>query len=109
MRGHVSRSAALVIASLASVSPLRVRAQAAPSAQEVLPGTRLGGLDSVVSVEIIDSRRRGLGQPTEGVIVGDGYYYSADAQFASFENGKIYPLSRLRDVVILKAPLAPAP
>ena len=46
--------------------------------------------------------------PTTGVLVGDDFVYVANAQFESFdEDGSLWPMERLYEVVVLRAPLRP--
>lgn len=83
----------------------------------VHPGRRMvrryfldDALKSVTRAETLEANHPMMNVPTTGVIVGDQFYYVANAQFGSFEkDGALFPLERLFEPVILKVNLSDAP
>ena len=83
----------------------------------VHPGRRMvqryfldGALKSVTRAETLEANHPMMNVPTTGVVVGDTFYYVANAQFGSFnKDGSLYPLERLFEPVILKVNLSDAP
>ncbi len=77
------------------------------------PGRRMArryfldaAMRSVVRAETIEAHHPMFNVPTTGVIVNDTFYYIANAQFDSFnKDGSLFPMERLFEPVILKAPL----
>ena len=64
--------------------------------------------DRVERVETLDSGNPLFDVPTTGVLAGDTFYYIANSQLGSFDSmGRILPLNKLKEVVILKVKLAP--
>jgi len=60
----------------------------------------------VSGFETIESSHPMFRVPTTGVVVGDTLFYIANAQFESFdEQGNLWPLDRLYEVVVLRVPL----
>lgn len=67
-----------------------------------------GGLERVTQVETLEANHPMFNNPTTGVLVEDTLYYIANAQFGSFEeDGTLFPLERLFEVVVLRLPLRP--
>ena len=61
---------------------------------------------TIISTEILETAHPMFMRPTTGVVVNNTLYYIANAQFDSFdENGKLWPMHRLYEPVILKLPL----
>jgi hypothetical protein len=79
----------------------------------VHPGRRMvrryfldAALRAVTRAETLEANHPMMNVPTTGVIVGDEFYYVANAQFGSFEkDGSLFPLERLFEPVILKVNL----
>lgn len=67
------------------------------------------GHSRVVASRILDRHHPRFAQPTTGEVVGDAYYYIANAQLRSFRNGRILPWDSLAPVLVLKNELADAP
>jgi hypothetical protein len=62
--------------------------------------------DGVERLEIIEARNPLFDFPTTGSIAGRAFYYIANSQAYSFnQDGTLYPLDKLKDVVILCADL----
>ncbi len=60
----------------------------------------------VESMEILDAHHPHFRNPTTGTIAGDHLYYIANSQIRSFDRkGNIFPMDRLKDVIIMKLPL----
>jgi len=59
----------------------------------------------VVRAEILEKNSPLLDEPTLGVLVGDDFYYIANPQWGSFENGKMVPPEKLSEPTILKVTL----
>ncbi|MBI9055211.1 MAG: SMP-30/gluconolactonase/LRE family protein [Bacteroidales bacterium] len=60
--------------------------------------------DSILNYKVIEKNNPLFEFPTTGEIVGDEFYYIANAQLRRFnENGKIFPIEKLDSVYILKA------
>lgn len=66
-------------------------------------------LKRVMKREVIDSRLPEFQSPTTGAVAGDHYYYIANSQLHSMENGKRWPEERFKDVIILKTSLSRKP
>lgn len=62
-------------------------------------------LNQVARTEILESWNPAFDQPTTGVLAGDTFYYIANSQYNSFEDGVIYPPEKLKNVIILKTTL----
>ena len=60
---------------------------------------------AIVSAEVLEANHPMFMNPTTGVIVGSDLYYIANAQFASFRRGELFPSSRLFETVVLRLPL----
>jgi glucose/arabinose dehydrogenase len=83
----------------------------------VHPGRRMArryflddAMKSVTRAETLEANHPMMNVPTTGVVVGDQFYYVANAQFGSFEkDGALFPLERLFEPVILKVTLSDAP
>jgi len=64
------------------------------------------GQDRIESAEILEMNSPSFDEPTLGVLVGDELYYVANSQWGRFDkDGTIFPLDKLQEPVILKAPL----
>ncbi len=62
--------------------------------------------DSVTRAEVIESSHPAYSIPTTGAIAEGSFYYIANSQMRSFDaSGAIFPLEKLKPVVILKVPL----
>ena len=67
-----------------------------------------GALERVTRAEVLEANHPMFNSPTTGVLVEDTLYYIANAQFGSFdEDGSLFPLERLFEVVVLRLPLRP--
>jgi glucose/arabinose dehydrogenase len=83
----------------------------------VHPGRRMvrryfldDAMKSVTRAETLEANHPMMNVPTTGVVVGDQFYYVANAQFGSFEKeGALFPMERLFEPVILKVNLNDAP
>ncbi|MEZ5426448.1 MAG: SMP-30/gluconolactonase/LRE family protein [Pyrinomonadaceae bacterium] len=63
---------------------------------------------SVTRGEVLEADHPLFNVPTTGVIVGSGFYFIANSQFASFDrDGKLFPPEKLSETVILRIELAP--
>jgi sugar lactone lactonase YvrE len=62
-------------------------------------------LNQVIRTDIMEAWNPAFDQPTTGVLAGDTFYYIANSQYDSFENGEIFPIDKLKDVIILKTKL----
>lgn len=79
----------------------------------VHPGRRVvrryfldAAMKSVTRAETLEANHPMMNVPTTGVIVGDQFYYVANAQFGSFDkDGSLFPTERLFEPVILKVNL----
>jgi sugar lactone lactonase YvrE len=59
--------------------------------------------DGIKEVTIHEQNHPIMMNPTTGVLVGDEFYYIANAQFGSFnEDGSLWPMEKLYEPVILK-------
>ena len=64
-------------------------------------------MEKVERVEILEKNHPMMNLPTTGVIVGDEFYYIANAQFGSFnEDGSLFPMDKLYELVVLKLTLS---
>jgi sugar lactone lactonase YvrE len=64
------------------------------------------GGDRVNGIEVLEANHPIFMNPTTGVVVGDDFYYIANSQFDSFDaDGRLFPLERLYEVVVLRVPL----
>jgi hypothetical protein len=63
------------------------------------------GQRRVTRSEIIERHHPRFAQPTTGEVVGDTYYYIANAQLRRFRDGRIFPWEELDPVLILRADL----
>jgi DNA-binding beta-propeller fold protein YncE len=64
--------------------------------------------DRVERVQVLDAGNPLFDVPTTGVIAGDSFYYIANSQVDSFDSmGRIFPLNKLKEPVILKVKLDP--
>ncbi len=62
--------------------------------------------DSIVRLDLIETRNPHFIIPTTGAIAGDSFCYIANSQLSAFDDqGNLLPLDQLHDVVILKADL----
>lgn len=61
--------------------------------------------DSVTKVKILESYNPDFNIPTTGTIIGDEFYYIANSQLGSFDNGKLFPIDKLKEVIIKKVKL----
>lgn len=62
--------------------------------------------DEIVSTELLEVNHPMMDHPTTGEIVGDHFYYIANAQFGSFnQDGSLYAKDQLYEPVILKVKL----
>lgn len=62
--------------------------------------------DSVERMEIIEARNPLFDFPTTGAIAGGAFYFIANSQAYSFNpDGTLFPVEKLKDVVILRADL----
>lgn len=58
---------------------------------------------AVSEIKILEKNHPMMNRPTTGVLVEDDFYYVANAQFDSFnEDGSLFPLEKLFELVILK-------
>jgi len=65
-----------------------------------------GKADSVERLEIIEARNPQFDFPNTGAIAGGAFYFIANSQAYSFNpDGTLFPLEKLKDVVILRADL----
>jgi sugar lactone lactonase YvrE len=65
------------------------------------------GGDSVERMEVLDARHPLFDFPTTGAIAGTGFYYIANSQAYRFQpDGTIFPLDKLKEVMILRAELS---
>jgi hypothetical protein len=63
-------------------------------------------LSRITQFEIIERANPLFNEPTLGVIVENDFYYIANSQWGHYDqNGKIFPLEKLEDIVILKIKL----
>jgi sugar lactone lactonase YvrE len=60
---------------------------------------------TIVAAEVLEANHPMFMNPTTGVIVGNDLYFIANAQFASFRRGALFPSSRLFETVVLRLPL----
>jgi sugar lactone lactonase YvrE len=60
---------------------------------------------AVARADVLESAHPHYDEPTLGVQVGSDIYYVANSQWGSFDDGRIWPLERLKQPVILKLPL----
>lgn len=62
--------------------------------------------DAVTEVKVLEASNPEFDEPTTGAIADGAFYFLANPQLRAFdENHKIWPLERLRDVVVLRLPL----
>lgn len=63
-------------------------------------------LGKILNNRVLESNHPMMDHPTTGTIVGDKFYYIANAQFEKFDkNGNLLPKENLYEVVILEVPL----
>jgi hypothetical protein len=59
-----------------------------------------------MEAEIIEMNNEYFQEPTTGAIAGDEFYYIANSQLGSYDNeGNLWPMDKLNEVVILKTKL----
>lgn len=46
-----------------------------------------------------------MDNPTTGELIGDDFYYLANAQFGKFDENGLYPLDKLYEPIVLKVKL----
>ncbi|MFQ5599800.1 MAG: SMP-30/gluconolactonase/LRE family protein [Candidatus Krumholzibacteriia bacterium] len=64
------------------------------------------GQDRIVRAEVLEAHNPHFDGPTTGAVAGDRYFYIANSQLRRFdENGDIFPVDQLDEVVILKLDL----
>lgn len=57
----------------------------------------------IISVNVLEKNNPYFGDPTLGVIVDNYFYYIANSQWSSYnDKGEIFPLDKLKDIIILK-------
>lgn len=62
--------------------------------------------DGIVKYEIIESNNPNFIIPTTGAVVNEDFYYLANSQLGSFSpEGRIFPMDKLKKVIVLKAAL----
>ena len=62
----------------------------------------------ITGAEVLESNLPDFMFPTTGVLVGDDFYYIANAQLRSFESpGRIWPMEKLQEPVIRRIELGP--
>lgn len=77
-----------------------------PGVQRVVRAELDEKLERALRVEVLERNHPAYAVPTTGVIVGRDLYYVATSQLDGVDqNGKLLPLDRLRDTVILKLPI----
>lgn len=60
----------------------------------------------MTEVKVLEASNPEFDEPTTGAIADGAFYFLANPQLRAFdENHKIWPLDRLRDVVVLRLPL----
>lgn len=65
-------------------------------------------LTSIEKMEVLEVNSQLMTEPTLGVLVKDLFYFIGNSQWGSFDQeGKMYPLEKLQEPVILKAKLKP--
>lgn len=63
-------------------------------------------LDAVMEEKVLDINHPMMDHPTTGVLIGDEFYYIANAQFEKVnEDGSLVPMSQMTDPTILKIKL----
>jgi sugar lactone lactonase YvrE len=63
-------------------------------------------MDGIMEAEIIEMNNEYFQEPTTGAIAGDEFYYIANSQLGSYDNeGNLWPMDKLNEVVILKTKL----
>ena len=63
-------------------------------------------LDKITRSEIIECNNPLFQLPTSGTLAGNEFYYIANSQYESYNpDGTLFPLNKLRDVIILKTKL----
>ncbi len=66
-------------------------------------------LEKLVKIGVIDKARPEFDEPTLGVLVENAFYYIANSQWQGYKRDfSIFPMDKLKDIIILKAPLKPA-
>ncbi len=62
--------------------------------------------DRVEQADVLDSHNQLFRDPTTGVVAGDSFFYIANCQYSSYnDDGTLFPIEKLQDVVILVVPL----
>ena len=62
--------------------------------------------DAITHIEVLEAGNPQFDEPTTGVIANGSFYFMANPQLRAFDdNHRIWPQSRLRDVVVLRLPL----
>ncbi len=78
------------------------------SPERVVQAALDASLSVVTCHVVLDRNRPEYDIPTTGVLVGEDFYYVASSQLRSFENGRVWPLDRLKKSPIIRTPLAGA-
>ena len=78
------------------------------SPERVVQAALDASLSTVTCHVVLDRNRPEYDIPTTGVLVGDDLYYVASSQLRSFENGRVWPLDRLKQSTIIRTALAGA-
>jgi sugar lactone lactonase YvrE len=61
--------------------------------------------DAITRAEVLELNHPMMDNPTTGEIVGDNFYYLANAQFGKFDENGLFPMDKLYEPIVLKVKL----